>query len=271
MPEETLSFSDSEREFLEKYLPPNSRQHDGKLPSITLTFATSLDSSIALAPGVRTQLSGPRSKAMTHYIRSRHDAILIGVGTAAADDPALNCRLEGAGGYGSDGLSQQPRPIVIDPSARWALSEQSRILVLAKAGRGRAPYILTSNPSPPKESVELLERYGGKYISMGLSKVVAGRSHLDWKTILEQLKDEGLHSIMVEGGGSIINSLLEPQNQNHVSSVIVTIAPLWLGQGGVVVSPEQGTDETGTVITASTLKAVKWHPLGEDIVLCGTF
>src|SRR5947207_2217592 len=63
-------------------------------PHVTLTYAASLDSSISLSPGTQTHLSGHLSKAMTHYLRSRHSAILIGVGTAAVDDPGLNCRLD---------------------------------------------------------------------------------------------------------------------------------------------------------------------------------
>lgn len=265
---EVLHFSEPDSRFLQAYLP---RVKDtSKLPFTTLTFATSLDSSLALAPGVRTQLSGQQSKAMTHYLRSRYDAILIGVGTATADDPGLNCRIDGVGGYGSEGLDRQPRPIVIDPSARWAFNEQSRVFVSAKEGRGRAPYILTANPSPPTQARELLEKYGGKYIPLHLSAAQEGDGQLKWRSVLERLWQEGLRSVMVEGGASIINSLLEPHNQELIDSVIVTIAPRWLGQGGVVVSPKRRTNGNGAAIPASLLQQVLWHPLGEDVVLCGT-
>lgn len=59
---------------------------------------------------------------------------------------------------------------------------------------------------------------------------------------------------MIEGGGGVINSLLLPEYFSLMSSVIVTIAPTWLGNGGVVVSP---------------LDHAEWHPFGEDVVLCG--
>ncbi|KAM5445717.1 2,5-diamino-6-(ribosylamino)-4(3H)-pyrimidinone 5'-phosphate reductase [Microsporum audouinii] len=257
---ELISFTQSEARFLESYMP---RENDeSTLPFTTLTFATSLDASIALTPGVRTQISGPQSKAMTHYLRSRHKAILIGVGTAVADDPGLNCRIDGVG------VDEQPRPIIIDPSARWAFNEQSRVFILAKEGRGRAPYIFTANPSPPTEAHKLLEKYGGKYIPLPLGATDAGHHQLDWKAILQRLFQEGFRSVMVEGGATIINSLLETQNQKLVNSVILTVAPRWLGQGGVVVSPTRRTGQ-GAVILAS-LHGVQWHPLGEDVVLCGT-
>jgi 2,5-diamino-6-(ribosylamino)-4(3H)-pyrimidinone 5'-phosphate reductase len=73
---------------------------------------------------------------------------------------------------------------------------------------------------------------------------------------------------MVEGGGAVINSLLAAGNIPLVNSVIVTIAPTWLGKGGVVVSPDRPGGENGTV-PAARLGSVKWCPLGEDVVLCG--
>lgn len=88
---------------------------------------------------------------------------------------------------------------------------------------------------------------------------------------------------MVEGGGEVINSLLSPENTELIDSVIVTIAPTWLGQGGVVVSPprqrgEGGAGEQGEGEgkgarpppgPAVRLADPTWLPLGEDVVLCG--
>ncbi|OJJ58458.1 hypothetical protein ASPSYDRAFT_89206 [Aspergillus sydowii CBS 593.65] len=261
---DALHFPSSASTFLQPYIPQHGLDND--LPYTTLTFATSLDSSLALSPGARTVLSGPESKAMTHYLRSRHDAILIGVGTAVADNPGLNCRIEGVGGYGGEGLQGQPRPIVLDPSARWEFNEESKILVLAREGRGRAPWIITgSGASISKEKRGLLERHGGKFISLDITEA----KEFSWSDLLRCLRRESLQSVMIEGGGSVINSLLEPRSQHLVNSVIITIAPTWLGQGGVVVSPKRRFDETGAAIAASRLKDVQWHPFGEDVVLCG--
>ncbi|KAL4987209.1 dihydrofolate reductase-like domain-containing protein [Aspergillus falconensis] len=262
---DALTFPSSETPFLEPYLPEPKPNNNG-LPFTTLTFATSLDSSLALSPGTRTILSGPQSKAMTHYLRCHHDAILIGVGTAIADNPGLNCRIHGVGGYGGERLQGQPRPIVLDPSARWEFDEQSKILQLAGDGRGRAPWIITGpGVTVSEDRKRLLERYGGKFIFLD---VIEGKG-FDWADLLRCLKTEGLGSVMIEGGGSVINSLLEPGLQHLIDSVIVTIAPTWLGQGGVVVSPKRRFDENGTAIAALRLNDVKWHPFREDVVLCG--
>ncbi|KAL3473599.1 dihydrofolate reductase-like domain-containing protein [Aspergillus californicus] len=269
---DSLIFPSAQTPFLTPYLPPKPENQisTNDLPFTTLTFATSLDSSLALSPGTRTVLSGPQSKAMTHYLRSRHDAILIGVGTAIADDPGLNCRIDGAGGYGGEGLSGQPRPIVLDPRARWEVTDDSKIIRLAREGRGRAPFVITGSGSGVVVSEErraVLERAGGKYIALDL---VEGQGGFDWGVLLRWLKaEEGLESVMIEGGGSVINSLLEPGSQGLVDSVIVTIAPTWLGQGGVVVSPRRRFDAGGAPVAASRLRDVKWVPFGEDVVLCG--
>lgn len=270
MAKDTLGFPESERPFLEPYLQPHCADiKNSSLPFVTLTFATSLDSSLSVAPGVRTVLSGPQSKAMTHYLRSRHDAILIGVGTALADNPGLNCRIEGVGGYGGgDNLQGQPRPIVIDPTARWDFTEEAQIFQLVRNGRGRAPYILTRNPSPPVKQKQILEEHGGKFITLDFTVPETGHG-FGWTVVLQTLKKEALNSVMIEGGSGVINTLLEPSSQALVDSVIITIAPTWLGQGGVVVSPKRRFDAGGNAIPASRLANVKWHPFGEDVVLCG--
>jgi 2,5-diamino-6-(ribosylamino)-4(3H)-pyrimidinone 5'-phosphate reductase len=207
---------------------------------------------------------------MTHYLRSRHDAILIGVGTAVADNPGLNCRIEGVGGYGGDGLTNQPRPIVVDPRARWDFSKDSKILELVREGKGWAPFIIISSQYTPSDAKrELLERHGGKFIPLTVDTTEEGEHKLDWTSLLRCLWEEGLKSVMIEGGGTIINSLLEPANGVLVDSVIVTIAPTWLGSGGVVISPKRRVDGGGNAVPAARLRDVRWYPFGEDVVLCG--
>jgi 2,5-diamino-6-(ribosylamino)-4(3H)-pyrimidinone 5'-phosphate reductase len=203
---------------------------------------------------------------MTHYLRSRYDAILIGVGTAVADNPGLNCRIEGVGGYGGEGLESQPRPIIIDPGARWEFTVDHKIFQLAQKGQGRAPYIITGQATPPADREAILINAGGKYITVDFR--TSGRS-LDWNEVLKAISAEGLKSVMIEGGGTVINSLLQPEYFSVINSVIVTIAPTWLGSGGVVVSPPRRLDDEGRPMAAARLDHVEWHPLGEDIVLCG--
>ncbi|WAO85247.1 2,5-diamino-6-ribosylamino-4(3H)-pyrimidinone 5'-phosphate reductase [Fusarium falciforme] len=262
---ELLTFPASSAAMLESRLPPSTlAQGTPSRPFVTLTFATSLDSSLSLAPGVRTRLSGPGSKAMTHYLRSRHAAILIGVSTLLADSPALNCRIAGA--------ARQPRPIIIDPHLRWVPDPTDKVLEVARLSTGLAPFVLTGvgSESLPAASVALLEQHGGKYIHVPATSSGPGsRMRFDWRAVFDALLHEHLTSVMVEGGGQIINSLLNPTFHDMIDSVIVTIAPTWLGQGGVVVSPDRLQDSAGVPVPAARLSEVSWHPFGEDVVLCG--
>ncbi|SRR6266550_313712 len=77
------------RAFVESLLGSRSPLHDPR-PFVTLTFAQSLDAKIAGSGGQQLALSGSESMLMTHWLRARHDAILVGIGTALNDDPQLN-------------------------------------------------------------------------------------------------------------------------------------------------------------------------------------
>ena len=263
-----LHFPEEARAFLEPYLPPKDLVAvNGGLPHVTLTYATSMDSSLTLAPGLQTVLSGPETKAMTHYLRSKHDAILVGVGTAIADNPGLNCRLEGVGGYGGWGWEGQPRPIIIDPGARWVVTPESRVLKTVYEGKGRGPWVIIAPGfAMDPMRLELLKYYGGKYL--GLTDFDK-KWRLRWEAILKALAAEGIRSVMIEGGGMVINELLQPENTCFISSVVVTVAPTYLGRGGVVVSPPTRHDQTGRLQPAAKFQDVKWQPLGQDAVMCG--
>lgn len=267
-PPNSLRFPEESRGFLEPYLPSKNLVADENgFPHVTLTYATSMDSCLALAPGIQTIISGPQSKAMTHYLRSRHDAILIGVGTATADDPALNCRLEGVGGYGGVGWEGQPRPVVIDPGARWVLTPRSKVLATVQEGKGKGPWVIIA-PGFAMDPVrlEMLKHYGGKYL--GLTDFDK-RWRLRWEAILKALVAEGIKSVMIEGGGMIINDLLQPEHAHFIRSVIITKAPRYLGRGGVMVSPAMRQDHSGKPQPGVEFKDVRWHPLGEDVMMCG--
>ncbi|KAI2629437.1 dihydrofolate reductase-like domain-containing protein [Xylaria nigripes] len=194
---------------------------------------------------------------MTHYLRIRHDAICIGVNTAIADDPGLNSRLV----TDSNVQLRQPRPIIIDPRLRWVPTPQSKVLSLAREGKGLAPYIVTQVAPPPHRRA-VIEDVGGKFIELGAR---AG-ARFAWREVFEALGREGLRSVMVEGGGKVINALLS-EDVALVDSVIVTIAPTWLGRGGVVVCPPR---TAGAEAPVARLAGPVWIPLGEDVVLCGT-
>ncbi|KAJ5543055.1 Riboflavin-specific deaminase [Penicillium sp. DV-2018c] len=265
LPPDTLSFPRFPIDFLDPYLPDHSERRE--LPHVTLSYASSMDSKISLQPGMQTVLSGPEAKLMTHYLRSRHDAILVGVGTVLADNPGLNCRLEGAGGFGGLGRMWQPRPVVVDPMGRWPVHPECRMLRTAVEGKGKAPWVVVSpgaqiNP----QTLMMLKGYGGDFL-----RIVEYNQHwrLRWEAVFRALASEGIKSVMIEGGGTVLSELLNPEYTSFIDSIVVTVAPTYLGRGGVNVSPDSKQDPEGTPNAALNPRDVKWMPLGQNVIMCG--
>lgn len=249
---DVLDFPQEHRELMEPYLFPDwmDTLPRGSTPWVTLTYAASLDSKISMRSGVQTVLSGPESKAMTHYLRSRHDAILIGSGTAIADDPSLNCRLRD--------IQSQPRPVVIDRRGNWNVHRESKVIRLAREGRGKGPWIFSEVVDEQKRRV--IEEVGGQILKL--------EPNTNFETINRQLGSLGIRSTMVEGGATLINDLLTNVSiDSGPSSMIVTIAPMILGEGGVAVSPMRRVDRSDKPVVK--LCDVEWLRLGRDSVMLG--
>ncbi|KAL2267663.1 hypothetical protein VTJ83DRAFT_4940 [Remersonia thermophila] len=305
--DDTLPFPPARRALIAPYLPPSEpappahARPSPRYPYLTLTYASSLDASIALVPGRPIALSSRDTYAMTHFLRSRHDALLVGAGTAAADDPRLNSRLR-PGGEGEEeeeqeGTVKQPRPVVLDARGRWRVGPESRVVQAARQGKGLGPWVLVSEPAfaeVEEERVRAVEAVGGRYVRLPTGK--DGR--FAWADVLSALAGLGVRSVMVEGGGDVINSLLVPPGSGFVDAVVITIAPVWLGQGGVVASPPRVAPEPGggsgggaggggddeekghgsgadshnnssPAPLPQRLSDVSWFPMGEDVVMCG--
>ena len=265
---DTLQYPQHARGFLDPYVPDPNLENVRTRPHITLTWASSLDGRISQVPGVPTAISGPETKAMTHYLRSRHDAILIGVSTATADNPALNCRLANPAGYGGFGRDDQPRPIIIDPHARLRIHPEMRVLRTAAEGRGKAPWVVVAPGALLHPmAVSTLKGHGGEYLM--INDYHPAQGGLNWEGVFNVLFREGIKSIMVEGGGIVLSELLKMHRSHLIDSVILTIAPTFFGKAGVMVSPDPAFDQTGRPI-ATRLRNVKWQPMGEaDVVMCG--
>jgi len=173
-------------------------------PFVTLTYAQSLDGSLAL-PGQRVILSGPEAQKMTHELRASHDAILVGVGTVVVDNPALTVRLV---------PGTNPQPIVLDshlriPTTASLLKHPNKRLWLAAT-------------QPPVDRAIALEAAGAKILRVPSD--TAGRVSLP--ALLDKLGQEGIQRLMVEGGATVINAFLALRLVNRL---IITIAPKLLG------------------------------------------
>ncbi|MFZ5450044.1 MAG: RibD family protein [Thermodesulfobacteriota bacterium] len=214
------------------------RRRTGR-PLVTLSYAQSLDGSIADRPGRPLALSGSQSMAMTHGLRASHEAILVGIGTVLADNPRLNVRLV---------VGKDPQPVVVDSRLRFP--SYSNLLK-----NGRTPWIFT-NEDADAERQQALEAAGAKVL-----RIAGSNGWVDLVGLLEYLGSRGINSLMVEGGAQIITSFL---TSRLVDQVVLTIAPLLVG--GLRVMDHPGHLSLKEFPRLSNLS---FQQLGDDLVLRG--
>lgn len=145
---------------VETFLSPiyNSVLQAVDRPFITLTFAQSLDGMISKR-GQQVLISGRESLAMTHRLRTLHQGIMVGIGTALVDDPQLNAR------YVSSALMiEQPQPIIVDPFLK--LPHTCKLITNYQSNKGKQVWLVASRKGCDinKEKKVLLESLGVKVL-----------------------------------------------------------------------------------------------------------
>lgn len=212
-------------------------------PFVTLSYAQSIDGSIAIRRGEQLIISGDAAARLTHQLRAYHDGILVGIGTVLADDPQLTVRLvEG----------ENPQPIVLD--------SQLRIPLDAKLLKARAPWIATSNKADPARVAEFKKR-GVNMLNLPLD--ADGR--LSLPELLFSLDRQGIKTLMVEGGAGVITSFL---TSHQVDLVVLTIAPIFVG-GLRAINAQltgRGSDSPGDLVK---IRDMAYAEAGEDLVIWG--
>ena len=179
-----------------------------KLPWVAMKTAMTLDGKIATRTGDSKWITGAEARAYVHELRHRFMAIVVGIGTAVADDPLLNCRIEGRG-------VRQPIRVVVDSNARLSLDSQ----LVKTAGEYRT--IVAHTRFAPEESVKALREAG---VEMLLCKEKEGL--VDVRNLLELLGQSGIDSILLEGGGSLNYTFL---SEGLADELYAFIAPKIVG------------------------------------------
>ncbi len=179
------------------------------LPYLTLKVASSLDGRSALASGESKWITSEASRKMVHKLRAEHDAVMVGTGTARADDPALTVRLvEG----------RQPRRIVLDPQLQLP-----HTLSLLTDEYHEKTIVVTSQQTVETggTQVQWLRQQGVEIIA-----VPAGDGRLDLNALLKKLGDQGISSIVVEAGPTLAASIVHNKLFDEMQ---LFVAPLFLG------------------------------------------
>ncbi len=210
-------------------------------PYVVMKYAMTLDGKIAARTGASKWITGEAARRHVHALRGRYAAIMAGIGTVLADDPLLNCRIDGA---------HQPVRISCDSALR--LPESSQLCRTASEYRTVAVCA-----SAPAERRERLESLGVEVWPLGGSD---GR--VDLRALVSRLGEEGLSSLLIEGGGTLHEAALRAGVVNHVCAYI---APKLLG-GREAKTPVEGLGAASPAEGAQ-LAGMKMTALGEDILL----
>lgn len=183
-----------------------------KRPEVILKLALSADGMIGRRGEGQIAITGEIARRQVHVMRTEVDAILIGIGTAIADDPELTVRLPGLRG-------RSPARIVLDRLAR--LPDNSKLASSAKD----VPVLVAACPEGDAANKAELERAGVKFLA---TESYDGRVALP--ELLEDLANRGMSRIIVEGGADTARAFLE---EGLVDRIALFCGPEAIGQDGI--------------------------------------
>lgn len=201
-------------------------------PFVTLKLAVSADGFIA-APGPRpVAITGDEARSHAHMLRATHDAILVGIGTVLADDPALTCRLPGM-------AAQSPIRIVLDRNGRMPVD--ARMLTDSAA----PVWIVSSEGSP---------------VPSGAQAVILAKAGRDGEvlSLLSALGERGVNWLLVEGGAQVAASFLAARLADEI--VIYSGEPV-IGEGGLLPFASAGL---AVLVEDGAYTLVEERQLGRD-------
>ncbi len=210
-------------------------------PLLTLKLATSFDGRIATANGDSQWITGAEARRAVHMQRARHDAVLIGAGTARTDDPSLTAR--------DLGVTRQPVRVVA-----------SRLLDIPLNGKlattvGDIPVWICHDPAADPMLIDAWSGMGAKLLPVNVTN-----GHLDPTAILNALAAQGLTRVYCEGGGTLAASLL---SADRVDRLIHFSAGTAIGAEGL---PALGAMGLSKLATAPRFKRQSSRVVGEDVM-----
>lgn len=210
-------------------------------PFVLLKLAQTLDGRIATRNGHSQWITGEAARERVHLMRSRADAVLVGIDTVLADDPRLTVRhVEG----------RQPRRIVLDSRARTPL--EARVL------NGDAPATVCVTDAAPADRIDGLKQTGAEVLVLPAED---GSVPVD--PLMSALGEAGIVTLMVEGGSRVAASFLR---EHAVDRVVCFVAPRILGEGIPSIAGLQLDDLTKAIALCDP----RVEQLGGDFLVTGT-
>lgn len=215
--------------------------HTQGRPRVTLKLAASLDGRIAPPGGFAARgrgrwLTGSAARSQVHRMRAASDAIVIGAGTARADDPRLTARAVGS--------RRQPLRVVCDTQLRLPL--RLRLFGAALADGT----IVACGPRASRRAQAALEKRG-----VEVWRLPASREGVSPAALLKRLADNGRHEVMVEGGARLASSWLAA---GVVDRLALFTAPTVIGDGGRSWSPRLRAPRAGATLAQGRIGGDLW-------------
>ncbi len=217
------------------------------IPWVILKAGVSLDGKLSFVRGRGGAVTGPESHRAVHRLRNRVDAILIGRSTQEIDNPSLTTRLPGRKG-------RDPVRVFLD--SNLIISESAKILHLTS----EAPTILFTQKNVDAKKVARLVAQG---VQVEMVPVDSGGG-LSLKSVLRNLGERGITSVLVEGGSRVHGSFLR---YHLIDEVQLFYAPVFAGDNGV--SLLSGLSVDGGRKDAITLERIKVRRYGDDVMISG--
>ncbi len=211
------------------------RMRDG-WPHVTLKLAISADSKVGAAGRRPVTITGAEARDRVHLLRAQSDAIMVGIGTALADDPMLTCRLPGMAAY-------SPVRIVLDSALR--LPPGSR---LALSARDVPVWVIAGADASPALEEVLRER--------GVLVLRAEDAKARLEPVLKLIAERGITRLMVEGGPSLAASFVAA---DLVDEAVLFHSPKVLGADAI-----DALDGLPLTALTQSLRRIASEPVGAD-------
>ena len=209
-------------------------------PLVTLKLANSFDGRIATATGESQWITGPEARRVVHAMRARHDAVMVGGGTARQDDPSLTVR--------DLGIAHQPTRVAV--SRRLDLPLMGALARTAQ----QVPVILCHGHDAEPMLQQTWRDLGATLLPCG-----ARGGQLDPHDILQQLGTHGLTRVFCEGGGALAAALIEA---DLVDRLVGFTAGFAIGAEGL---PNIGALGLGDLHKAARFELISVRQVGGDI------
>ncbi len=205
------------------------------LPYVAVKLAQSKNGVIGVRGKSRVWITGKEFLEYSHCLRNAYDAIMVGINTVIADDPALTCRIEGG---------RNPARVIVDSRLRIPLDSKA----LGNARKDKV--VMATSGLHGRAAARRLRGLGARVL-------VCGRERVDMRLLAKKLGAMGMNSVLVEGGAGIASAALA---SGIVDGAYVAVSPRAIKARNPVMSPIQPG------MLGKMFRAVKKSRMGPDTV-----